>query len=448
MKNCIPSLYADYGRYIDEFRAIPYYLDCLKPVERRLLLTLHDVAKHKLVKAAKVIGFLIGNFHPHGDLSAYGSLVKLVQRGLAIGQGNWGLNAYDTTSAAAMRYPEVQASQSVELLCFELVNYTVPWNDPENLGELQPIFLPSPIPIGLIGSDIIQGISFNITKIPRYTFADLTHRLIDILNKKIDPTIIPKTIIPNITNCDVYEYQPGDFERILTIGEGSIKIIPKMTIKGDGVYIHGRPPAGFTNLKNEIEKLEDKNEKCIYRVIDLSSKGNIKILIQPTDMKLYNQSFIDYIFKLLLTNVHFTCKFIDENRIVNVKSIDEILESTYNVWVTAYYNKLQSDKIKKEQRIYELQIIAVIKEIISNNKIQTMSDLINLYNSTYFQIYPNITEKTFKEVCSKHHIQKLLDYNTDITETMISLNDIINIMSNISVSAYTKFIEIYNSIVK
>lgn len=448
MKNCIPSLYADYGRYIDEFRAIPYYLDCLKPVERRLLLTLHDVAKHKLVKAAKVIGFLIGNFHPHGDLSAYASLVQLVQRGLAIGQGNWGLVSYDVTSAAAMRYPEVQASQSIDLLCFELVNYTVPWNDPENLGELQPIFLPSPIPVGLIGSDIIQGISFNVTKIPRYEFKDLTQRLIDILNKNIDPTIIPKTIIPNMINCDVYEHQVGDFERILTTGEGSIIVIPKMTIKGDGIYIHGRPPAGFTNLKNEIEKLENRNEKCSYRVIDLSSKGNIKIFIQPTDMKVYNQKFINYIFKLLSTTVHFTCKFIDENRVVNVKSIDEILESNYNVWVAAYYNKLQSDKIKKEQRIYELQIIAVIKEIISNNKIQTMNDLITTYNSIYSQVYPNITEKIFKDVCSKHNIQKLLDYNTDITETFNDLNDIINIMSNISLFAYKKFIEIYNNIVK
>jgi len=81
MKRAIPSLYAEYGRYIDEFRAIPYHIDCLKPVERRLLFTLFNVAK-RLTKSARVIGEAIGKYHPHGDQSAYGTLVGLVRRGL------------------------------------------------------------------------------------------------------------------------------------------------------------------------------------------------------------------------------------------------------------------------------------------------------------------------------------------------------------------------------
>jgi len=60
MKRSIPSLYAEYGRYIDQFRAIPYYLDVLKPVERRILLALWETAKTKLVKSARVIGDCIG----------------------------------------------------------------------------------------------------------------------------------------------------------------------------------------------------------------------------------------------------------------------------------------------------------------------------------------------------------------------------------------------------
>lgn len=66
MRHIVSSLYAEYGRYIDAFRAIPKGIDCLKPVERRLLLSVHQVARKKLEKSAKVIGACIGNYHPHG----------------------------------------------------------------------------------------------------------------------------------------------------------------------------------------------------------------------------------------------------------------------------------------------------------------------------------------------------------------------------------------------
>lgn len=447
MKICIPSLYAEYGRYIDRFRAIPYYLDVLKPIERRLLLMLFKYAKNKLVKSAKIIGNLIAEVHPHGDQAAYGSLVYLVHRNMATGQGNWGSIAYEETDAAAMRYTEIQSSNLVNTLGFELVNYTIPWTDPENLNEKQPVFLPSPIPIGLIGSGISQGISFNTTKIPRYTFEDLTTRLVDIINKKTNPAVIPKTIIPNMPGCNVYEGQPGEFERLLTTGEGIIKIVPNIQIKKDGIYVYGRPPAGFTNLKNEEKKLEDKGEKCPFKIIDLSAKKMIEIFIQPSDMKIFNQKFIDYIYQLLMTSINFTCKVVDETDNVNLKSIDWLLETGYNVWIGAYYNKLCSDKIKLEEKQYELQVIAVIKEIISDNKLQTMTDLINIYKSNYSKIYINITEDTIKQVCSKHRIQKLLDYNTDLTSVQYEINNIISLLSNIQVSAYNKFLEIYKQVI-
>ncbi|MDX1699651.1 MAG: DNA gyrase subunit A, partial [Melioribacteraceae bacterium] len=90
MRKIIPVFYSEYGRYISRFRAIPLYVDALKPVERRLLLSLHEVAKNKLVKSAKVIGHVIGSYHPHGDQSAYGTLVDMVRRGLVLGEGNFG----------------------------------------------------------------------------------------------------------------------------------------------------------------------------------------------------------------------------------------------------------------------------------------------------------------------------------------------------------------------
>ena len=82
--------YSEYGRYINRFRAIPFFVDCLKPVERRVLLVLWEEAKNKLVKSAKIVGSTIGKYHAHGDQSCYGSLVQLVHQNYAIGKWNWG----------------------------------------------------------------------------------------------------------------------------------------------------------------------------------------------------------------------------------------------------------------------------------------------------------------------------------------------------------------------
>lgn len=68
MKISIPALYAEYGRYISKFRSIQFNIDCLTPVERRLLLSVHNISKGKLVKSAKIVGNCIGNYHPHGDM--------------------------------------------------------------------------------------------------------------------------------------------------------------------------------------------------------------------------------------------------------------------------------------------------------------------------------------------------------------------------------------------
>jgi len=444
MKRSLPSLYAEYGRYIDQFRAIPYYLDVLKPVERRLLLALWDVAKNKTVKSAKIIGEVIAKYHPHGDQSAYETLVSLVQRNLAFGQGNWGHIGYEKTDQAAYRYTETQASQFVTKFCFEFINY-IDWYDPENLSEQQPVFLPSPIPIGLIGEGLIYGISFNTTKIPRYSLDDLIERLIGINQKISDPTIYPKTIIPQFKNCDVYEAQPGEFEKILTFGEGIIKVIPKFQVKSDGIYIYGRPPSGFTSLKNDEKKLEDEN-KSFYKIIDLSAKDKIEVFIHPISSKFFDQKFVDHIFKLVTSSINISCKFVEDDGHVYQKSIDNILQNCYLKWISVYGTKLNSDKTKLEEKIFELKIVSIIKEIISSNSIKSMSDLINIFKTNYSTKYPECNETILKEVSSKHKISKLLEYNVDLSSLNTELINVNSLLIDVNSSAFIKFQNLYNSL--
>ena len=183
MDKIIPCFYADYGRYVTRFRAFPFNIDCLKLVERRLLMSLYYVAKGpKFVKAAKVVGNCIAELHPHGDISTYGTLQQLVNRGFAKGEGNWGSKGLEDDSAAAMRYVECKLEKWVVDFAFKYIDY-VDFNNFE-YGE-EPISLPCPLPIGLVGSGITTGIAFHRTLIPRYKLKDLARRLSWLLENNI-----------------------------------------------------------------------------------------------------------------------------------------------------------------------------------------------------------------------------------------------------------------------
>ena len=127
MDKLLPNLYAEYGKYINKYRAFPSILDGTKMVERRLLYSLYEVARERLVKSAKVVGHCIGHYHPHGDTSAYQSLVGIVQNGFAVGQGNWGADiGVEALPAAAQRYTEVRFSKEMLELAFEYIK-SVPY---------------------------------------------------------------------------------------------------------------------------------------------------------------------------------------------------------------------------------------------------------------------------------------------------------------------------------
>lgn len=249
MKQILANLYSEYGRYIDSQRAIPSENDCLKPVERRLIVSVHEVAPPggKLQKSAKVVGHCIGCYHPHSDAGNYESLVGLVNRGLVSGQGNWGRRGWDDSPFAHMRYTECKEQKIVNDIISELLPYT-----PRESIELdpEPLYIPSPIPMGLIGEGVITGIGFNITRIGRYQYGDLLKRLYEILTKSESKTIIK----PSFKDCIVKEFTPGEFEKILTIGEGTIEVVPIIkTLNNNTLVIHGiHPLVGFKDRKSVV----------------------------------------------------------------------------------------------------------------------------------------------------------------------------------------------------
>jgi DNA gyrase subunit A len=189
MKRIEDELYESYFKYarnVIEDRALPHVFDGLKGVHRRILFSMWDEgitfdSKHK--KAAKIVGDVMGKFHPHGDSSIYGALVRMAQDfayriPLVNGKGNWG--SIDGDNAAAMRYTEARLTKYSSEFFHDFNTETVPMQ-PNYDGTLkEPVYLPTRVPNLLINGSygIAVGIS---TSIPPHNLGEIIGGLLLVL---------------------------------------------------------------------------------------------------------------------------------------------------------------------------------------------------------------------------------------------------------------------------
>jgi DNA gyrase subunit A len=198
------SSYIDYSMSVIVSRALPDVRDGLKPVHRRILYAMSDLGlssgrPHK--KSARVVGEVLGKYHPHGDTAVYDAMVRMVQEfsmryTLVDGQGNFG--SVDGDSAAAMRYTEVRLSRAGEQMLVDLNKETVDFNSNFDDTLQEPSVLPSPLPNLLMNgaSGIAVGMATNIPPHNLSEVIDGTVALID------DPEISIEGLMDHIRGPD------------------------------------------------------------------------------------------------------------------------------------------------------------------------------------------------------------------------------------------------------
>ncbi|MGO1343932.1 DNA gyrase subunit A, partial [Chromohalobacter japonicus] len=162
--------YLDYAMSVIIGRALPDVRDGLKPVHRRVLFAMHELSNDwnkAYKKSARVVGDVIGKYHPHGDSAVYDTIVRMAQTFsmryvLVDGQGNFG--SIDGDSAAAMRYTEVRMARLAHELLADLEKDTVDWVDNYDGTERIPEVLPTKVPNLLVNgaSGIAVGMATNI----------------------------------------------------------------------------------------------------------------------------------------------------------------------------------------------------------------------------------------------------------------------------------------------
>jgi len=301
--------YLDYSMSVIVSRALPDVRDGLKPVHRRVLYGMHELGlqagkPHK--KSARVVGEVLGKFHPHGDSAVYDSLVRMVQDfslryPLIDGQGNFG--SVDGDSPAAMRYTEVRmkaiAGEMLKDLDKETVEYSLNFDD--SLEE--PTVLPSSIPNLLVNgaSGIAVGMATNIPPQNLREVVDGMTALIDNPDIEIEE-LMKHVIAPDFpTGGIIYGYE--GVRLAYTTGRGKVVIRARALV--EVTQKNGRESIVVTELPYQVNKVR-LIEKIVELVHDKKVEGiaDIRDESDRDGMRLVIELKRDAVAKVVLNNLY------------------------------------------------------------------------------------------------------------------------------------------------
>ncbi len=293
IENELKQSYLSYALSVIHGRALPDIRDGLKPVHRRILYAMYDLKNSynkPYKKSARVVGDVIGKYHPHGDSAVYDAMVRMAQDfsmryTLVEGQGNFG--SIDGDPPAAMRYTEVRMAKITDQMLADLEKETVSFSENYDGSEHIPDVLPTKIPNLLINgsSGIAVGMATNIPP----------HNLTEVINASINLINNPKTsideIIKDISGPDfptggIIDGKAGIYEAYKT-GRGIIHIRSKTSIEEDkngkqSLIIHEIP--FMVNKARMLEKIaelvKDKKIEGITEIRDESDKDGLRVVIE------------------------------------------------------------------------------------------------------------------------------------------------------------------------
>lgn len=292
IEDSIKNSYLDYSMSVIVGRALPDARDGLKPVHRRILYAMDNLgvgSRSAYMKSARIVGEVIGKYHPHGDVAVYDALVRMAQKfsmryPVVDGQGNFG--SIDGDSAAAMRYTEARMTMLTEELLKDIDKDTVDFVPNYDDREVEPDVLPSRVPNLLLNGS--SGIAVGMaTNIPPHSLDELIDGLLLLLeNKEATLEEVMEFIKgPDFPTGGIIFGKKGIIEAYRT-GRGRVKLRAKTHIEKkpnkDVIVIDELPYQ--TNKARLIEQIaelvKDKQIEGISEVRDESDKDGIRVVIE------------------------------------------------------------------------------------------------------------------------------------------------------------------------
>lgn len=377
--------YLQYSMSVIVARALPDVRDGLKPVHRRILYSMNQNGNRhntKFSKSARIVGDVMGKYHPHGDSAIYDSMVRMAQPWamryeMVDGQGNFG--SMDGDPPAAMRYTEARMTREAEEMLTDIEKETVDFRDNFDGSEQEPSVLPAKLPNLLLNGQM--GIAVGMaTNIPPHNLGEL-----------IDATV---HIIENddVTIDDLMEYVQGpDFptggiiygkESLRTAyasGRGGVTVravasIEERKNKKDRYQIIVSEIPYGVNKSTLIEKIadlvKDKRIQGIQDLRDESARGNVRVVV---DLKkdAYPRKILNQLYKMtpLQTSLHFNMLALIDGIQPRVLGLEDILREFIKHRQHVIRRRTAFELKKAEARAHVLEGLKIaldhIDEIIS-----------------------------------------------------------------------------------
>ena len=372
----LKSRYLSYAVSTIISRSLPDLRDGLKPVHRRIiysmyLLKLYNSSPFK--KSARIVGDVMGKFHPHGDQAIYQSLVRMAQDfssrvTLIEGQGNFG--NIDGDNAAAMRYTEARLEEITELFFDGIEEDSTTFSDNYDGQNLEPDVLPSKLPNILLNGS--TGIAVGMaTNIPPHNLIELNDCIIKLIKK------------PNTTDSELFKILKGpdlptggeiilsnaEKKKIYKTGFGSFLINSKWhdeKIK-NGMYeiVISEIPFQVNKVKI-IEQLANciNQKKLPLEDVRDESDENIRIVLKPKNRNIDKNKLVDLCFKLTDLSIKYSCNFnvLENGRIPKQLGLKPILSQFINFrkLTVKRKSKFNIDKNNKRLEILKGYLIVFV----------------------------------------------------------------------------------------
>jgi len=340
LREALEERYLQYALSTITGRALPDARDGLKPVHRRLLYAmqqLHLDPGAAFKKCARVVGDVIGKFHPHGDQAVYDALVRLAQDfaqryPLVDGQGNFG--NVDGDNPAAMRYTEARLTQVAHLLLDGIEEDAIDFRPTYDGSEKEPVVLPGAFPNLLANGS--QGIAVGMaTAIPPHNAAEICDAALHLIDT---PNARSRTLLKYVPGPDfpiggVIVDSPADIAEAYTSGRGSFRVRARWHKEdtGRGTYLIVVTEIPWLVQKGRlVEKLAELvNEKKLPLVADVrdESAEDIRLVIEPRTRTVDAELLMESLFKLseLESRIPLNMNVLVRGRIPKVVGLAEVL---------------------------------------------------------------------------------------------------------------------------
>ena len=299
LEKAVHEFMMPYAESIILDRALPRVEDGLKPVQRRILYTMHELnlkPEGPYKKSARVVGDCLGKYHPHGDSSIYQAMVNLAQdfnmrNPLVNGQGNFG--SIDGDGAAAMRYTEVKMEPLACEMLKDIDKETIKWVKNFDDSQDEPDVLPAAFPNLLVNGT--TGIAIGLaTKIPPHNLTEVIDGTVALID---NPKMSIKDLLKIIKGPDfptgAFICEGDSFEEIYSTGKGKIMMRAKVGIETEGnkqsIVVTELPynvnksmlQLRIKDLRDELAQ-KDKNNVLsgIQAIVDESDRNGIRVVIR------------------------------------------------------------------------------------------------------------------------------------------------------------------------